>query len=96
MNALILFVTFLILFIVGAAALALAVLLFGAIGVYTYKAARLLIALLNAAIKEPEAKIVAKVRKLSKKVKSEKLKVNSVIPAPAVIPAKAGIQKKKK
>jgi vacuolar-type H+-ATPase subunit F/Vma7 len=96
MNALILFITFLILFVIGSAALALAVLLFGAIGVYTHKAARLLIALLNAAIKEPEEKIIARIHKLSKKVKSEKKKVTSVIPASAVIPAKAGIQKKKK
>ena len=71
MNVLILFITYLILFVVGFAALSLAVLLLLTIGVYVYKASRLLIALLNAAVKEPEEKIVKKVRRLNKTVKSK-------------------------
>lgn len=67
MNALIIFITFLALFVAGSAALALAVLLILIIAVYAYKAARLMIALANAAIKEPEDKIVKKVRRLNKK-----------------------------
>jgi uncharacterized membrane protein len=66
MNILLSFIFFLALFVVGAAALALAILLFLIIAVYTYKTAKMLIAMLNAAIKEPEDKIVKKVRKLSK------------------------------
>jgi hypothetical protein len=44
---------------------AIAILIVMAVGVYTYKAGKLLIALLNAAIKEPEDKIVKKVRRLN-------------------------------
>lgn len=69
MNALLSFIVFLFLFVVGFAALALAILLTLIIGIYSYKAIRLLNALANAAIKEPEEKIVKKVRRLSKTAK---------------------------
>lgn len=67
MNALIIFITFLVQLLVGAAALALFILLLLVVAVYTYKAGKLLIALANAAIKEPEEKIVKKVWRLNKK-----------------------------
>lgn len=67
MNILSAFITFLFLVVGGFIALAIALLIVLAVGVYTYKAAKMLIALLNAAIKEPEEKIVKKVRKLNKK-----------------------------
>lgn len=67
MQTLTLFVGFLFLVVGGFIALAIALLIILAVGVYTYKAAKMLIALLNAAIKEPEDKIVRKVRKLNKK-----------------------------
>ena len=66
MNILSAFITLLFLGVGGVIALALAVLIVLSVGVYTYKAAKLLVALLNAAIKEPEVKIVARVRKLGK------------------------------
>ena len=72
MNALILFITLLIYLVIGFAALALAALLIHGIGVVTYKVIRILVAMLNAAIKEPEEKLVAKVRKLNKKPKGWK------------------------
>lgn len=66
MNILIAFITFLLLAVGGVVAFAVAALIILAVAVYAYKAAKLLIALLNAAIKEPEEKIVKKVRKLNK------------------------------
>jgi hypothetical protein len=65
MNILSEFITILLLSVGGFIAVAIAILIVMAVGVYTYKAGKLLIALLNAAIKEPEDKIVKKVRRLN-------------------------------
>lgn len=65
MNILFHYIMFLVLLVIGFAASASAVVCMIAIGVYTYKAAKLLIALLHAAIKEPEEKIVKKVRTMN-------------------------------
>lgn len=66
MNVLLSLITFLILVVVGFAATAMAIIIILAIGIYAYKTSKLLIALLNAAIKEPEEKLVKKVRHLNK------------------------------
>jgi hypothetical protein len=66
MDTLIIFVAFLLYFSGGFIALTLTILILLAAGVYTFKAIRLLIALLNYAITEPESKIIAKVQRLSK------------------------------
>ena len=66
MEILITLIAFLFNVVGGVIAVAIALLIILAVVVYTYKGARLLIALLNAAITEPENKIVAKVRKLNK------------------------------
>jgi hypothetical protein len=73
-------VTFLILSVFGSASVVLAGLLILVIIYFGYKAARLLIALLNAAITEPEIKIVGKVRKLSKSIKPKGWKPANIEP----------------
>lgn len=69
MSTLFNFINILILLVIGFASLAGASLLVMLIIIYSYKAAKLLISMLNAAINEPENKVVDKVRKLSKRMK---------------------------
>jgi len=87
MNAILsLFVAFLLTFVGGVIALAVAVIIIMAVIVYTYKAVKLFISLLNAAIREPEEKLAKKVRILNGKIER---------PAPWPNPPKLTSKKKK-
>lgn len=65
MNLLVSFVAFLFYITGGIAALALTLILIHVIVIYTIKAIRLLVALVNYSIAEPEAEIIRNVQKLN-------------------------------
>ncbi len=65
MNLLVSFVAFLFYITGGIAALALTLILIPVIVIYTIKAIRLLVALVNYSIAEPEAEIIRNVQKLN-------------------------------
>lgn len=69
MNTLISFIAFLLLFTGGAIALTFTVLFLSVLAVVAVKAFRLLIALFNFSISEPELKIVACAQRLNKRIK---------------------------
>ena len=75
MDILVTFISFLLNVTGGFIVLAIISLVMLAVGVYTFKTARLLIALLNYAVTEPEKKIVSNVQKLNKRMNKKETKL---------------------
>ena len=75
MENLAVFISFLLNVTGGFIVLAIIFLIVLTIGIYTFKTARLLIALLNYAVTEPEKKIVSNVQKLNKRMNKKETKL---------------------